>query len=159
MSFTRTSGGLLVPEGAQEAAVDAALRRHDPDLRLVPQDSDAYGRRVYKVYRYNGPDRPADLVCVWWDRDLQPIPLSMALVEMVQLHDKQTVGRMPTVDEETERVRAEKKKDYLRDAEAIVKEFGPKLDEKKHTLIPRSRGLQVARQKVRAKQRNPGWRP
>src|SRR6266498_2236239 len=159
MGFTRTDGGLLVPEGAQEAAVQAALRQHDPDLRLVPQDSDVYGRRVYKVYRYNGPDHSADLVCVWWDRDLNPLPLSMALLDMVQLHDKSTVGRMPTIDEETERLRVERRRDYDRDAEAIVKEFGPKLDGKKQTLLPRSRSLYLSRQKARAKQKNRELRP
>ena len=159
MGYTVSGGGLLIPEGAQEAAVDAALRRHDPDLRLVPQDSDAYGRRIYKVYRYNGPDRAADLVCVWWDRNLQPLPLSMALLDMVQLHDKNTSGRMPTVDEETARLKTERRKDYDRDAEAIVKEFSKKLDGKKFVPLHRSRGLQLARQRARAAQKNPDWRP
>ena len=159
MDFTATGGGLLVPEGAQEAAVDAALRRHDPELRLVPQNSDAYGRRIYKVYRYNGPDRPADLVCVWWDRNMEPLPLSMALLDMVQLLDKGTVGRQPTVEEAERELRAGRRRDYERDAEAIVKEFGPRLDGKRFTPQPRSRALYLARNKQRAKQRNPELRP
>ena len=159
MGFTRTDGGLLVPEGAQEAAVDAALRRHDPDLRLVPQDSDAYGRRVYKVYRYNGPDRPADFVCAWWDRKNEPLPLSGALVDMVQMLDKNSPGRGPTLEQEEARIRAQKRKEAREATRPIVEEFGPRLDGKKHTLIPRSQSLRRARDKERARQKLPEFRP
>ncbi len=159
MEFTRTGGGLLVPEGSQEAAVDAALRRHDPDLRLVPQDSDVYGRRIYKVYHYNGPDTPADLVCVWWDQNHEPLPLSSSLVDYVQMLDKNTVDRGPTLEEQEARVREQKRKDAREEMRPIVEEFAKKLDGKKTVLLPRSQSLRRARDKERARQKNPEYRP
>lgn len=150
------TSGLLLPSGSEEAAVAAALKRHDPDLRLVPQDSDHFGRRVYKVYRYNGPDRDAGFVCGWWNDQMEPLPLSSALVEYVQYLDRNTVGRQPDENELADRLRAERRKDYLRDAEAIVQEFGPKMDGKRSTPMPRSRGLQLSRIRERELGRQAG---
>lgn len=143
------SSGLLLPHGAEEAAVAAALKRHDPELRLVPQDSDHFGRRIYKVYRYNGPDRDAQFVCGWWNDDLEPLPISSALVDYVQFLDRNTAGRQLDVDELDAKHKAERRADYMRDAEAIVAEFGPKIDGRRSSPLPRSRGLQLSRQRER----------
>jgi hypothetical protein len=150
------SSGLLLPQGSEEAAVSAALKAHDPELRLVPQDSDHYGRRIYKVYRWNGPDREATFVCGWWDDDLKPLPLSSGLVEYVKYLDRNTVGRAPDADELTAKLREERRKDYMRDAEAIVQEFGRKIDGKSFTPMPRSRSLQLSRQRERDLSRRAG---
>src|SRR3990172_2038428 len=85
----QTESGLLVPEGAHEAAVDAALREHDPDLRLVPQDSDYYGRRIYKVAPYYAPDPPVEFLLTWCDPSGETAyPLSMAIVDEIRRHDR-----------------------------------------------------------------------
>lgn len=159
MTLVQGNGGLLVPQGALEAAVTRALRQHDDELRLVPQDSDVHGTRVYKVYRYNGPDRAADFVCGWWDERGTPYPLSMNLVELVQMHDRNTVGVPDDEDVHNRRLREERRRDSEREGQAIVQEFSKKIDGKSHTILPRSRSLQLARQKQRAAQPNPELRP
>jgi hypothetical protein len=88
-------------------------------------------------------------VCGWWDDNLNPLPLSMAILDMVQLHDRNTVGRPLDEDELAERIRVERRKDYLRDAEAIVQEHGRRVDQKRSTPQPRSRQLYLARAKER----------
>lgn len=85
------SGLIAVREGSDHASVQRALRDHDPDLRLVPQATD--GRVAWVVYRYRGGDRPAEIVCSWRDANLDPLPLSHGLVDMVQRLDRNTVGR------------------------------------------------------------------
>ena len=155
--LTLTGGGLLVPEGALESAVARALKEHDRDLRLVPQDSDAFGTRIYKVYKWNGPDREATFILGWWDENLRPLPLSMNIVDLVKHHDKNTVGRPRDEDELDREFRAQKRKDYLRDAEAIVHDHADRVDGKKHQVLPRSRSLYLARQRARQKQPKEFW--
>ena len=155
--LTLTDGGLLVPEGSLEASVSRALQQHDRDLRLVPQDSARFGRRVYRVIRSNGPDRPPDFVCWWADEYGAPLPLSFSLVDYVQLHDRNTVGRPKDADELDREFRAQKRKDYLRDAEAIVHDHADRVDGKKQQVLPRSRSLYLARQRARAKQPKEFW--
>lgn len=149
--------GLLVPEGAQEAAIQRALQQHDPDLRLVPQDSDVYGRRIYHVWRYNGPDRDAHRVCVWADEQLNPLPLSSALVDYVQSLDRNGRGRQVDVDELERKFREEQRKDYRRDAEAILADHDPRIEGKRHQPLPRSRSLYLARLRQRAKLPKEMW--
>src|SRR5215510_10143671 len=99
MTLIPTDSGLLVPEGALEAAVARELRELDDDLRLVPQDSDAYGRRIYKVYKYMGGDRPAQFILMWSDEEGNPYPLSSSLVEEVKRHDRNLRGAQTLLDE------------------------------------------------------------
>ena len=147
--LTRTTHGLLVPQGSHEEAVRDALRRHDPELRLVPVESDAYGRRVYKVYRYQGPDRDAQFVLFWADREGNPLPLSMAIVDAVQLLDRSTVGRAPDEDERNRAMLEERRKDAERDFQAIEEEFHDRLSGKRSSPLPRSQSLYRARSRVR----------
>ena len=97
---TTDSGLTVMMHGADEAAVSRALRDYDRDLRLIPQDSDAYGKRVYKVYRYNGPDRRADFLFLWGDDYGNPYPLSMAILERVKTFDKNQRGNALNVSED-----------------------------------------------------------
>ena len=157
MSLALGAGGLLVPEGALEAAVQRPLKEHDSDLRLVPQDSDVYGQRVYKVFKWNGPDRPATFLLTWADEHLRPYPLSMNLVEMVKYHDRNTSLRPPDEDEIERKLREERRKDYLRDAEAIVHDHQNRIDGKSHMPLPRSRSLYLARQRNRKKLSKDAW--
>jgi len=108
MQVTQTHSGLYVAEqSADYKAVQAALRQHDPTLRLVPQHSDEYDTIVWKVYADMGGDRPAVFVCGWWDRQLRPLPLSHALVDRVKQLDRNTVGRELDPDEHNTKLSAE----------------------------------------------------
>ena len=147
-----THSGLLVPSGTQEAAVAAALKQHDPDLRLVPQMSDVYGTTVWKVYRYCGSERPAEFVCGWWNDKLEPLPLSMALIDMVQLHDKNMRGNPGDVDELTAKLKAQRYADARAETQEMAREFAARMDGKRYTILPRSQSLRMARDKQR---RNP----
>lgn len=158
--YSRSDSGLVLAEhGMDEAAVSRALRQHDNDLRLVRgYDLD---REVFfwKVYRYNGPDRPADFILAWANEEGEPLPLSTRLVDEVQRHDRGMRGDFVSADEHNRRLREERHKDYLRDAEAIVQEFSAKLDGKKMVPLPRSQSLRMSRDKQRARIKDPGLRP
>ena len=123
MSLTRTSGGLLVPEGALEAAVSRQLQELDPDLRLVPQDSDVYGQRIYKVYKYMGSERPALFVLLWGDGHGNPYPLSSALVEEVKRHDRNMRGVLLDPDEHNRRLKEERYRDLASDLDELGAEY------------------------------------
>lgn len=161
--YSSTNSGLVIAsEGADEAAARRALIQHDPDLRLVPQDSDAFGRRVYKVYRYMGSERPAEFVCGWWDDHGHPYDqLSVTgLLEMVQRHDKNLRGsRQASLEEREQALRQERYKDGRRDLDEIVREFDGRIEGKRSSPLPRSVGLRMARDKVRARTKNPEFRP
>jgi hypothetical protein len=158
--YSRNASGLVVAEySADESAVAAALKHHDPELELIRQMDAETMRWAWSVNR-RAPDGSFELVVCWRKNGYgEPLPLSMSLVDEVQKHDRNTRGTPGNVDEVDRRVRAEHRKDYMRDAEAIVKEFGPKLDEKKMAPLPRSQSLRMARDRVRAKTPNPDLRP
>ena len=122
---SQTDSGLTVlMHGSDEVAVSRALRDYDRDLRLVPQDSDAYGQRVYKVYRYNGPERRADFVLLWGDDYGNPYPLSMAILERVKTLDKNQRGNAEYVneDEHNRRLREKRDKEYDAGVEEVKAE-------------------------------------
>ena len=122
---SQTDSGIhLLTHGSDEVAVSRALREHDNDLRLVPQDSDAYGQRVYKVYRYNGPERPANFLFMWGDDYGNPYPLSMAILERVKQMDKNQRGNTDFLneDEHNRRLRERRQKDYEADVETVKEE-------------------------------------
>lgn len=95
---SRTSSGLIVrEEAADHASVARALREHDDQLRLVPQ---AVGDElVWTVLRFEGGDRPATIVCKWFDYERgEALPLSHRLVERVKMLDRNTRGRVADED-------------------------------------------------------------
>lgn len=149
MSLSRTENGLLVPEGAHEEAVRDALRRHDPELRLVPQDSDYYGQRVYSVYRYMGPDRDAIPILFWGDQQGNPYPLSNAIVDAVQLLDRTTVGRVVDPDVKNAELRERRQRDFEEDVDELVREYEPILEDRKRSPLFRGKSLQLARMRSR----------
>jgi hypothetical protein len=154
--YTQSPSGLvLATHGSDEAAAAAALREYDRDLRLVPQDSDAYGRRIYKVYRYVGSERPAQFVCGWWDELGNPYPLSVTgLLDMVQRLDRNTRGAVQDADARNAELTARRRRDAEADFDDIVDEFKDRVDGKKLSPLPRSRSLHAARNRVR--RRKPG---
>lgn len=155
MVYSRTHGGLVVAEhSADEAAVAAALKRHDPELELIRQIDAEHMRWAWTVNR-RAPDGSFEFVLAWRQNGYgEPLPLSMRIVDEVQKHDRNTVGATETVASVEARVRKEYRDDYMRDAEAMVQEFGPKLDEKKYVPQPRSVRLRMARDKRRARGEN-----
>ena len=150
MSLSRTQGGLLVPEGAHEQAVRDALKQHDSDLRLVPQDSDAYGKRIYKVYRWRGPDRDAEFVLFWADQYGEPYPLSMSIVDAVQLLDRNTRGQIEDPDVRNAKLLAEQRKDAEYELDEMTKMYEDHMLDRKRSPLFRSKNLQAARNRVRA---------
>ena len=151
--FTQSPSGLvLATHGADEATAAAALRHHDRELRLVPQDSDAYGRRIYKVYRDRGNDRPAEFVCGWWDELGNPKPLSVTgLLDYVQRLDRNTSGSVQDVDVHNRELTETRRREAEREFDEIVAEHKDRVDGKKSSPLLRSRGLHLARNRVRAK--------
>lgn len=141
---TRTPSGLYVAENAADyQSVSRALRDYDRDLRLVPQPDDE-GRVAYKVFRYQGGDRPAEFVCGWWSEQLQPLPLSHRLVDLVKQLDRNTGGR-EDVDTENERLREER----LRDAAEAISDVGRETSKrvKRSPALHRGQHLRRSRHK------------
>jgi hypothetical protein len=154
--YTQSPSGLvLATQGVDEATAAAALREYDRDLRLVPQDSDALGRRVYKVYRYVGSERDAEFVCFWGDELGNPFPLSVTgLLEMVRRLDRNTRGTAIDPDVHNARLVAQRRKEANDELDAIEQEYRARVDGKKLSPLPRSRNLHLARNRVR--RRSPG---
>ena len=149
---SQTDSGLSVlSHGADEAAVSRALRNYDNDLRLIPQDSDVYGRRVYKVYRYCGSERPAEFLFLWGDDYGNPYPLSMALVERARTYDKNQRGNSEYIDpdEHNRRLRELRNRDYHSEVETIKTEELARGE--KSYVFHRSPALAVARRRGRRK--------
>ena len=159
--FSQSDSGLVIAsEGADEATCRAALKQHDPDLCLVPQDSDAFGRRIYKVYRRVNNER-SEFVCFWGNPDtLEPYPLSVTgLLEMVKSQDKTGRNVEVSLAERERRAAAERYRDGRRDLDAIVEEFDGKIEGKKSSPLPRSQSLRMMRDRVRARTKTKEFRP
>lgn len=157
MSFVLSqsaSGLVLACEGADEVACQAALREYDRDLRLVPQDSDHFGRRIYKVYRYMGSETPAQFVCGWWDELGNPYDqLSVTgLLDMVKRLDRNTRWENVDPDTKNEKLVASRREDAREKLMEIGRTFEGRLDGKKSSPLPRSRSLYQARSRARASQ-------
>lgn len=114
--FSKSDSGLLVAEqgASDERAVARLLKDHDPDLRLVPRL--AGGQHAWSVYRYAGPDRPAEFLCFWGNDQGEPFPLSTRIVDMVRALDKNSRVEHKTSDERNQELVDEKKK---RDDETV----------------------------------------
>src|SRR6266498_675093 len=153
--------GLLLPEGALEASVAQQLRNLDPDLRLVPQNSDAYGRRVYKVYKYMGSERPAQFILMWGDENGNPFPLSSQLVEEVKRHDRNQRGHDTLIDEDAwnPRLEAERRKQAEEEIMEIGREYEKRISGKSYAVLPRSPSLAAARRRQRRKNKDKETQP
>ena len=162
MVFTQSQNGLVLAcEGSDEAACAAALRQYDPDLRLVPQDSDAYGRRIYKVYRYQGSEQPAVFVCGWWDEYGNPYEgLSVTgLLDMVQRLDRNTRGQVLDSDTKNAELVERRRREANAALDEIAREFRGRLEGTRSSPLPRSESLRRARDKVRARTKTSELRP
>jgi hypothetical protein len=148
--YTKTESGLLVAsEGASdERAVARALKDHDPDLRLVPQQDG------WRVYRYAGPDRPADFILYWGDGE-GPWPLSHRLVDEVKRHDRNTQAHVPSPEELNAKAEAERRKQDAAMVEDIVDDNRHKMNGRIACLKP-SVALRMARDKERRRRRGRG---
>lgn len=148
MQYLETDSGLAVPlTGADEASVARALKEYDPDLRLIPQDSDAYGRRIYRVARRVGGDRPVQWVVTWRTREGDALPLSHRLVEKVKELDLNTRARVDDPDDLNAALKDERRKDYDTDMDEIVRDHLK--THKGRFITPRSQALALARRRGR----------
>jgi hypothetical protein len=147
------SGLILATEGSDEAACAAALKEYDSDLRLVPQDSDAFGQRVYKVFRYAGSEQPAQFVCGWWDDMGKPYGgLSVTgLLEMVKRLDRNTRSYYVDPDVRNAELTEKRRREAHAQLDEIADEFRGKIDGTKSSPLPRGRDLYLARNRVRAR--------
>lgn len=160
LSYTSRDSGLVVAhQGADFAAVQAALRQHDRDLRLVPQGIGRNGKTLYNVYRWYGPDRRAEFILAWMDENMNALPLSSALIDEVQRHDKNCRGTIIGADEHNRRLIEQTRKDGREETREIAREYGERIDGKRNTILPRSQSLRRARDKLRNKQPYPELRP
>jgi len=152
------SGLILAQDGMDVAAVERALRRHDPRLEVQGHPT-LYGRDLRILWKVFARLEDGSLAFVYAHQldDLTPLPLSSSIVDAVQQHDPNTRGRARNVDQETARLKAEHEKDARDWGDAIVQEFEKKLDGKKSSPLPRSRSLYMARIRMRAKQHRDFW--
>ena len=148
MKFLETDSGLAVPlTGADEASVNRALKEYDPDLVLVPQDSDVYGRRIYRVARKVGGDRPVEWIVTWRTREGDALPLSHRLVEKVKELDLNSRNKVDDPDDLNARLKSERQKDYETYMDDMVRDhLGT---HKGRFITPRSQALALARRRGR----------
>ena len=141
--YTRRDDGLVLAQASQdEAAVARALKQHDPELRLVPQESEVLGKRCYKVYRYAGSERPAEFILAWV-KDGDPLPLSMGLVDAVKALDRNSRVEYLNEDERDALERERRDKQTAADIEDIRSDWATR--EKRSAVLPRSPSLRRAR--------------
>ena len=140
----RTDSGLLVARKSGEgAAVADALRDHDRELRLVPQWSQAIGQ-YWAVYRYQGSERPAKLVCVWVDHERQEAkPLSHGLVDRVKELDRNGQGNTQSADEANAELHEARKKAGQDKLDDLVDDWAKR--DKTLAMLPRGQHLRLAR--------------
>jgi hypothetical protein len=130
-----------------EAAVARALKEYDRDLVLIPQDSDHYGRRIYKVARKVGGDRPVEWVVSWRTREGEALPLSHRLVEKVKELDLNSRNKVDDPDDLNAQLRAERQRDLDREMENLREDWSMK----SRPILPRSQSLRMSRDKRRAR--------
>jgi len=145
------SGLVLATEGSDEVACAAALKEYDSDLRLVPQDSDHFGRRVYKVFRYMGSETPAQFVCGWWDEMGNPYDgLSVTgLLDMVKRLDRNTRWVNVDPDVKNAELLEQRRRESNDELDEVLREHRDRVDGKKSSPLPRSRNLYLSRLKQR----------
>lgn len=146
-------GGLLVAEyGADYASVQAALKDHDPALRLIPpgvEVADRPGREGWRVYRYAGGDRPIEFLCFWGSEHGDPYPLSHGLVDLMKQMDRNTRSRYLDDVAANAIRKAEIDKQYERDSEALRDDYLPL--QGRSPMLHRGQSLRRARDKRRAR--------
>jgi hypothetical protein len=136
------------PLAADERAIAAALREYDPELRLVPQESDAYGCTIYHVRRWAGNDRPSEFLFAWVTETGEALPLSHRLLDLVREHDRNLRAQRLDADAKNELKRQEDKRHWDSEMEALSGDW-----EMKHgrPVLPRSQSLRMSRDKRRAR--------
>jgi len=126
----------------------------------VPQDSDHFGRRIYKVFRYAGSERPAEFLLFWGDPSSGvAYPLSMSIVDEVKRHDR---GERGFSAEDSDVINArlvEQRRRESRDlGKAIAEEHGDRMAGKKSSVLFAGKNLQLSRIRQR-RTRPPELRP
>jgi hypothetical protein len=146
LDYARLDSGLvLAQDGMDMAAVERALKRKDPELRLQGWPSREHDCIIWKVVR------GLDTICVWQTDRGEPLPLSSGILDMVDRLDRNS--RAAYVDEDTlnRHQKDQEARGWESDSQNIREEW-----EMKHgrPILPRSQGLRRARDKRRAKGEN-----
>lgn len=153
--YSTTPDGIVVASrGSDYADTARALREYDDELRLVIQGPDEYGPQAFRVYRYMGSERPIQFVCGWWDEYLNPYPelSTTGLLEIVKRLDRNNRGHAPVDPVARNReLAARRRVEGRKRIDEIAHEFDGRLEGKRSSPLPRSRSLQLARQRQRAK--------
>ena len=142
-SYLQLDSGLVIPqEGRDWATIQAALKRHDPNLELGEVNG------VWKVYYRSSADVPAEFLCDWRDPDGTPRELSFGLVDEVVARDRNSRGKRPSADELNARYQEQKRKDEDRQYEAMIEDT---IRRHGTPVTPRSVRLRMARDKQRSR--------
>lgn len=113
--------GLVVAEhGADEAALQLALREIDNRYVLQKHPGQVPGGFVYKVFCIVSEDQEAVCVLTWADDHGNPLPLSTGLVEEVKRWRPEARSRRGLDADERNRQLAERRDKERRDALAAI---------------------------------------
>lgn len=106
-----------------------ALKQLDDQLVLLPPGSWASGDpgpSVYwRVFRHVGGDRPPEHVLTWMDADLEPLPLSMGVVDEVQKHRMDGRNRPADVDARNAKLLERNRRDRDHQIGQLHDEYAP----------------------------------
>ena len=143
MIYTETDGGLVIAqEGESAAAVARELQRHDSDLQLRLSPSG-----YWKVYRQVAGDKPLEFVCAWMDSSGNAYPLTMGLVDLVKMLDRNTRVAAPDVDKMNARHREQFEENQQAMIQDLVDDW--RVREGRSAMLPRGQSLRMARDKQR----------
>lgn len=152
--YSETHSGITRADfGADGDAVRRALRQHDDRLRLLPPGVDAGDgreRRHWRVYLYVAGDRPLEFLLSWQTDRGEPLPLSMALVDEVQRHDRNSRAQIVEAEVANELLRQEKQREFEREKEGALDDWmGPRAEKGRLPVFHKSPALAVARRRGR----------
>ena len=147
--------GLLVAENSVDGrAVSAALKKINPDLRLLPVEMHEDGMLLYKVFLYQGPDRRAAFVCAWTDDYGRPLPLSHRLIDKVNSLRPDAPTRQPDMDEQNDRHRDRVLKEFRDATREVTEDIVRRASVGRNPVLHRGVGLRRARDKRRGRGEN-----
>jgi hypothetical protein len=150
LDYRVTQGGLILAQETMDgAALEAALKSRDPDLRLQAWPTDTFGTYIWKVVRMVGEDRPPETICCWM-RDGKPLPLSSGLLDLVDSLDRNTRGEHVDADELNRR----RREDVDRHKQAAYEDLAADWNPTRGRPIPH-KGPALAR--GRRAMREKGW--
>jgi hypothetical protein len=146
LDYSRTNSGLvLAMDSMDSAAVERALKRKDPELRLQGWPDREHDCILWKVVR------GLETVCVWQTDRGEPLPLSSGILDLVDKLDRNSRAAYVDADELNRRQKETEQRKWEADQENITEDW---LMKHGRPILPRSQGLRRARDKRRARGEN-----